>query len=89
MFHGHAGVRRFWRAWLEAWDDLEFELEDVFDAGDCVVAFVHQRNHGKESGIWIDQKPYAQIWTLEDGKVVRMRMTNNREDALNSVKEPG
>jgi hypothetical protein len=35
-----------------------------------------QRNHGRASGIWVDQEPYAQIWTLRGGKVVRMEYTD-------------
>ena len=31
VYRGHEGVRTYWRRWLEAWKDLEFEVEDVLD----------------------------------------------------------
>jgi ketosteroid isomerase-like protein len=38
VYRGPEGVRTYWRRWLEAWKDLEFEVEHVLDAGDEVVA---------------------------------------------------
>ena len=37
VYHGHEGVRAYWRHWLSAWSDLHFEIQDVVDAGDDVV----------------------------------------------------
>jgi ketosteroid isomerase-like protein len=52
VYHGHEGVRTYWRRWLQAWKDLEFDVEDVRDAGDDVVALIHnQRQWGRHSGI--------------------------------------
>ena len=33
IYHGYDGVRAFWREWLSAWSDLQFEIEDVVDGG--------------------------------------------------------
>ena len=73
-YRGHEGVRTFWRRWLEAWSELDFDYEIVDLGGDRVAGLVtRQRNHGRASGIWVEQEPYAQIWTLRDGKVVHMQ----------------
>src|SRR6266480_997319 len=37
VYHGHEGVRGYWRSWLSAWSDLDFEIQDVVDGGDEVV----------------------------------------------------
>jgi ketosteroid isomerase-like protein len=72
-YRGHEGVRTFWRRWLEAWSEIDFDYEVADLGGDRVAGLVtRQRNHGRGSGIWVDQEPYAQIWTLRDGKVVRV-----------------
>jgi ketosteroid isomerase-like protein len=72
VYHGHEGVRRFWREWLQAWDQVEFELGDLVPGGGQVAAFVtKQRMHARATGLWLDMPPYAQIWTLSEGKVVR------------------
>lgn len=52
VFHGHDGVRAYWRAWLSAWRDLEFEVQEVLDAGDDVVALIHnQRQWDDTAGL--------------------------------------
>ena len=37
-YRGVEGLRAFLAAWLEPWDDYEFEVEELHDAGDKVVA---------------------------------------------------
>jgi ketosteroid isomerase-like protein len=86
VYHGHEGVRTFWRRWLQAWKDLEFELEDVVDAGDDVVALIRtQRQWGRHSGIVTDMPPYGIVFTVRDGKVVRWRSFPSQEAALEAV----
>ena len=79
VFHGHDGVRRYWRQWLDAWSDIDFQCE-LIELGDGRIAgIVTQRNRARHSGVWIDQPPYAQIWTLRDGKVVRVEFGDPTE----------
>ena len=86
VYRGHDGVRAYWRRWFEAWDELEFEVEDVLGAGDDVVALLHnQRQRGRHSGIWTDLPPYAQVFTLRDGKLVRWRTFPDQASALSAV----
>ena len=44
-----------------------------------IVGIVTQRNRARHSGVWIDQPTYAQIWTLRDGKVVRVEFDDPAE----------
>ena len=81
VYHGHDGIRRYWREWLAAWDEIEFEVEEVVAAGEQVVSFVStQRNHARSTGLWMDMGGYAQIWTFSQGKVVRVEY-GPRDDA--------
>src|SRR6476620_10373726 len=51
-YAGIEGARRFNADWAEAWDDLEFEVEDYIDAGEeRVVTIVHQRGRSKATGV--------------------------------------
>jgi len=87
VYHGHDGVRAYWRAWLSAWRDLDFEVQDVLDAGDEVVALIrNQRQWGRHSGIRTDMPPYALVFTIRDGKVVRWRSFSDQESALKAVR---
>ena len=86
VFHGHDGVRTYWRRWFEAWGDLEFEVADVLDAGDDVVALiVNQRQWGRHTGIVTELPPYAQVFTLRDERLVRWRTFPDQAQALQAV----
>jgi ketosteroid isomerase-like protein len=86
VYHGHDGVRAFWRDWLSAWSDLHFEIQDLLDAGDEVVLLVRdQRQWGRRSGIATDVPPYGMVFTLRDGKVIRVRAYPEQESALEAA----
>ncbi len=86
VYHGHDGVLTYWRRWFDAWDDLQFEIEDVRDNGDDVAVLIrNQRQRGRSTGIWTDLPPYAQVFTLREGKLVRWRTFPDQESALEAV----
>jgi ketosteroid isomerase-like protein len=86
VFHGHDGVRTFWRRWLSSWTDLQFEVEDVLDAGDEVVLLIrNQRQQGRLSGVPTEVPPFGMLFTFRDGKVVRLRQFPSRESALEAA----
>lgn len=76
VYRGHDGVRRFWRQWLDAWDEIEIDYTDPVELFDGRVAITvrRQRNRGRGTGIWVDLTPYAQVWTIREGKAIGMRM---------------
>jgi len=83
VYRGHDGVRRYWRRWLSAWKDLEFEIDDIRAAGDDVVLLVRrQRQWGRHSGIATEIPPYGLVFTLREGKVVRWRAYSDQQTAL-------
>jgi ketosteroid isomerase-like protein len=75
IYHGHEGVRAFWRNWLDAWKGIEWEQTEpeVLEDGRVRVRIYNQRNKGRETGIEIGQKDYEQFWTIENGKVTRVQ----------------
>ena len=86
IYHGHDGVRTYWRRWLQAWADIEFEVDDVLDAGDDVVALIrNQQQWGRRSGIVTDIPPYGLVFTIRNGKVVRWRGFSDTQSALKAV----
>ena len=86
IFHGPEGVRTYWRAWLSAWRDLQFEIQDLRDAGDDVVALIHkQRQWGRHSGIETEMPPYGIVFTIHGGKVVRWRLFLDQSSALEAA----
>jgi ketosteroid isomerase-like protein len=86
VYHGHEGVRAYWRNWLSAWSDLDFELQDVVDAGTEVVALIrNQRQWGRISGIVTEMPPYGLVFTIRDEKVVRWCAYPDQESALQAA----
>jgi ketosteroid isomerase-like protein len=86
VYRGHDGVRTFWRRWLSAWRDLQFEVQDVRDAGDKVVLLIrNQRQWGRHSGIATEFPPYGWVFTIHGGKVVRVRWYSDQASALEAV----
>ncbi len=73
VYRGHDGVRRFWRQWLDAWQEIEFEASEPEELPDGRIrVHVRQRNLGREAGVWIDQRPYLHFWTIDEGKVTKV-----------------
>jgi ketosteroid isomerase-like protein len=86
VYRGHDGVRSYWREWLSAWKDLEFEIEDVRDGGDEIVALIcNQRQWGRHSGVVTELPPYGLVFTFRDGKVVRWRFYPDQRSALEAA----
>ena len=82
LMQGYEGVRKFWMSWLEAWDDVSFEYE-LREAGDKVVALIHQLNQGTK--ITLPPMSYAQIWTFADGEVVHWKLYVDQREALRAA----
>jgi ketosteroid isomerase-like protein len=86
VYRGHEGVRTYWQRWFEAWSNLEFEIEDIRDSGDEVVVLIrNQRQWGRHTGICTELPPYAQVFTIRDGVLVRWRTFPDQESALAAV----
>jgi ketosteroid isomerase-like protein len=78
-------ARRFLREWTGAFDDWEIEVDAIHDAGDDrVVGVLRQRGRSKSAGMRVDML-YAQVFTIRDGKQVRMEMYNDPDKALKAV----
>ena len=83
-YHGREGYTEFMDNWLSSWDEWESESVELIDAGDDVVQVARQRGKGAGSGVSVEMS-YAQVWTLRDGKVVRVRLYASKAEALEAV----
>ena len=81
VYHGHDGVRRYFRRWLGTWTDRSWEIVRVEPAGDDVVIVGIEHMRGKGSGIELSRRS-AVVHTVRDGKVVRSRIVLDSEEAL-------
>ena len=83
-YHGHDGVRRYLTQSREALAEGSSEPEEFIPAGDRIVVFVHARVRAKGSGEWQDVR-LADVYTIRDGKAVKMRAFADRAEALRWV----
>jgi ketosteroid isomerase-like protein len=70
---GHEGVNHALGTWVGTWDEYHFELRELIDAGDDVLAVGWHRGRGKGSGVEVSEEIFS-VWTLHLGEVVRQRM---------------
>ena len=64
--------------------DVAQRIEELFDAGDDVVAFVRWSGRGQASGAEADMR-LATVTTFRAGKIVRVRFYFDRHEALKAV----
>ncbi|HWG08681.1 MAG TPA: nuclear transport factor 2 family protein [Solirubrobacteraceae bacterium] len=84
-YAGIDGARRFIREWTDAFDDWAIEVIAIHDAGDDrVVGVIQQRGRSKSTGLPVDMR-LGQVFTIRDGKQVRMEMYDDPDDALKAV----
>jgi len=83
-YTGDEGFRSFFESWAEGFASDQVEAEEIVDAGDRVVVMVHHSGRGMTSGIEVDQR-YAMVWTVRDGRAMRMDMYPARAEALKAV----
>jgi ketosteroid isomerase-like protein len=85
VYRGHDGLRRFFRGWHEAWTNIEYDFEELIDAGDeHVIAVVTRHARGRASGVEVE-RPFALVWTLRGDKVARVVWFLSRAEALEAV----
>jgi hypothetical protein len=84
VFYGHDGYRQLWRYWLDAFDDIRWDPQEILDFGDRFLVTTQQRGHGSGSGVAV-REPVFQLFTLRRGLVVRQEDFLDRSKALEAA----
>src|SRR5262245_45078721 len=82
--YGLDAIRDNFEHWKGAWDELEVTLEEVIDAGDRVFLTAHHRGRGRGSGGTVDAR-YYEVYTLREGKIIRVDEFAERDEALEAA----
>ncbi len=84
--YGHNGVREYIVILTEALEYYRMSPEEFIDAGDDqVLVFSREGGRGRGSGAEVETHPTAHLWTLRDGKAVRMQSYWERSAALEAA----
>ena len=67
-FHGHAGLRRFFEEWLQAFPDSTIEIESVEEQGDWTLSVVLQLVSGGVGGTPVPFR-YGGVGHWRDGRL--------------------
>jgi uncharacterized protein len=83
-FHGHDGVRRYFQSMRDAFGDFGWEPQELVDLGDHVLAETRFFAAGRGSGAPVEAMIYN-VWTVRQGKAVRVRGFLSRSQALEAA----
>jgi ketosteroid isomerase-like protein len=81
---GRKGVRQFVADLQADWRELCMTVEETFDAGDRVVAVIHEHGVGRKSRVPITSTE-NHVWTVHDGRARRAVAFASRSKALEAV----
>jgi hypothetical protein len=84
VFHCRDGYLQLWRYWLDAFEDIRWEPEEVLDFGEKLLVTTEQWGHGSGSGVGVSE-PVFQLFTLRRGLVIRQEDFLSQAEALENV----
>jgi ketosteroid isomerase-like protein len=87
-YRGHEGVVRATERWIEPYEGMRIELEQIVDAGDRLVSIHRARARARHTGIEFDGL-LAYLWTFRDGKVIHFRSFRDPEQAMEAAGRRG
>jgi ketosteroid isomerase-like protein len=85
VYRGHDGMRSYMSSVYEAFEDYRPEVEQLIDAGDQVLTLAIEHGKGRGSGADVQANRTAHLWTIRDGKAIRLDLYLNRNEALKAV----
>jgi ketosteroid isomerase-like protein len=81
---GLQGFAEAWRDWLEPWESYYIEVEEFIDAGDEVISLTRVLAQTTRDAVAVEHRPAA-VWSLREGKIVRVRFYLDRGEALEAA----
>ncbi len=83
-YRGQDGMRRYWESFQDAMEEIRFQAERFWDAGEVVVVAMHITAKGRRTAIPVEQR-LAGLWTICDRKAMRVRVYASLPEALQAV----
>jgi ketosteroid isomerase-like protein len=85
IIHGPEEYKRY-IGWLQSeFDDAHAEIHELVDAGDAVLASLTLRGRGRQSGAPVGWALW-QVWTFQDGKVIRGEAFTSPDEAREAAR---
>jgi ketosteroid isomerase-like protein len=87
-YRGHDGIRRYLASFQHSMEDIRFEGERFWDAGESVVVELLLTARGRQTAIVVEQRT-AGVWTVRDDRIYRIRAYATLAEALAAVELAG
>jgi ketosteroid isomerase-like protein len=84
VLRGREANRAFLEQGFEVWAEFRIEVEELLDAGDAIVAFIHSVAVGDGSGVEVDERIAHVAW-IRDGIPYRIKVFSDRDRALEAA----
>ena len=81
VFRGHDAIKGFWDQWRANVGQLRFEVEDMAETGDRVLAVVKRSGVGRQSGLEVSDVVCQVFFFDEDGQCSLVREFYDRKAA--------
>ena len=86
-FTGPEGMREFFNASIEVWEEFIFTPVAFVPIGDAMLVELHVKGTGRGSGIVIEEH-WAHVYTQRDGRFVRFHAYRSPEEAFDALTYP-
>jgi ketosteroid isomerase-like protein len=84
IHRGPEEVALAFQDFFEPFEEVLVEPQEFFDHGDRIAVFFHQRARPRGSSAVVELRA-GHLWTLRDGKAVRLEIFPQREKALEAA----
>ena len=85
IYHGYDGFRQWIDQWEEAWDEVDYDLQDPVDIGEAFVVMpVRIVGRGAGSGLEVDSV-FGWLWEVRDEKMARFHAYPEVDEALEAA----
>jgi ketosteroid isomerase-like protein len=83
VYRGHEGLKTFWNEFWSTFEVVDVEFHGFTQAGSNVVVPNTAHMRGREGVEVIARSTY--VYTVENGEITRLRMFQEREEALEAA----
>jgi ketosteroid isomerase-like protein len=80
---GSGEVLDWWRRWMAAWDEVQFEIGELIEAGDDVVVGTRAWGRGRD-GVEVEVR-FFNVYTVRGRKLAGLRTFRERTHALEAA----
>jgi ketosteroid isomerase-like protein len=78
LYEGHEGMKEFWRMWRGTWERYAFDVEEMIEDDERVLALVHFHVRSRGLGVESHHKG-AELFRVRGGRVIEFAGYLDRE----------